>query len=67
MTAALARVIGAGLAAVALFVLPSAHAQSPAPAATLDADARAAVVEAAAEALRERYVFPDVGDQAAAP
>src|SRR5688572_19357154 len=33
--------------------------------ATLDQANRRAVVEAAAKMLRERYVFPDVGDQAA--
>ena len=33
--------------------------------ATLDERNRRAVVEAAAKMLRERYVFPDVGDQAA--
>jgi hypothetical protein len=32
---------------------------------TLDAASRSAVVAAAARMLRERYVFPDVGDQAA--
>lgn len=41
-----------------------AHAQPPAPAA-LDSAARAAIVHAAAKALRDDYVFPDVGLRAA--
>jgi hypothetical protein len=50
----------------ALLVLGPAHAQpGPVPAA-LDDAARRAVVESAAQALRDRYVFPDVGARAAA-
>jgi catechol 2,3-dioxygenase-like lactoylglutathione lyase family enzyme len=41
----------------------TAHAQSAGPA--FDAAARRAVIETAAEALRSRYVFPDVGERAA--
>jgi uncharacterized protein (TIGR03435 family) len=57
-------IIGAGLFAVmTLFVaaVPSAQRAS----ATLDEPSRRAVVEASAKMLRERYVFPDIGDQAA--
>jgi catechol 2,3-dioxygenase-like lactoylglutathione lyase family enzyme len=42
----------------------AAHAQSAPPA--LEADARRTVIETAAEVLRSRYVFPDVGERAAA-
>jgi Peptidase family S41/N-terminal domain of Peptidase_S41 in eukaryotic IRBP len=53
----------------ALVALTSAFmaAVSPVPqaSATLDEATRRAVVEAAAKMLRERYVFPDVADQAA--
>jgi catechol 2,3-dioxygenase-like lactoylglutathione lyase family enzyme len=42
----------------------TAHAQSAPP--PLEADARRTVVETAAEVLRSRYVFPDVGERAAA-
>jgi hypothetical protein len=56
------------LLAVALFGFAAAHAQppacSPAPAA-VDGAARAAVVHAAARQLKDGYVFPDVGGQAA--
>ena len=41
----------------------TAHAQSAGPA--FDAAARRTVIETAAEALRSRYVFPDVGERAA--
>src|SRR5690349_4316254 len=37
----------------------------PPPPAPLDAAARTAVVNAAADALRQRYVYPDVGKRAA--
>lgn len=47
-----------------LLAAPLAHAQ-PGPS-TLDDAARRAVVADAAEALRDRYVFPDVGERAAA-
>ncbi|MDP3737059.1 MAG: S41 family peptidase [Hyphomonadaceae bacterium] len=54
------RAIRAGLLAAALLV-PAAHAQ-----ATLDDATRSAVVAKAADALRNRYIFPDVGEKAAA-
>src|SRR5688572_5946879 len=55
------------LTALAMFPagLATAIAQ-PAPAAPLDAAAREAVVTQLAAALRDRYVFPDIGEQAAA-
>jgi hypothetical protein len=46
----------------ALLVFAAAHAQPPP--ATLDKAARTAVVEAAAKALKDGYVFPDVGRKA---
>jgi hypothetical protein len=54
------------LALTSSFTGAIAHAQGPqqGPAALNDANRRA-VVEAAAKMLRERYVFPDVGAQAA--
>jgi len=51
--------------AVTPVAAPPAAAQ-PAPAAPLDAAARQAVVAQLGAALRERYVFPDIGAQAAA-
>jgi hypothetical protein len=69
------RTVRAGAMAFAtLLAAVAAHAQTPAgpPASTglpvraLDAEARAVVVEAAAAALRSRYVFPDVAEEAAA-
>lgn len=60
----------AWLVSVALAALPfttAPAAAQPAPAAqALDAAARQAVVTQLATALRDRYVFPDVGEQAAA-
>src|SRR5690606_22107355 len=53
------------LLAVLLTVGPASAQPGPVPAA-LDADARRAVVESAAQTLRERYIFPDVGERAAA-
>ncbi|HEY8573792.1 S41 family peptidase [Phenylobacterium sp.] len=53
----------AAASAALLFCGPAALAQAPAP--SLDAAARQAAVQAAASRLRERYVFPDVGAQAA--
>jgi hypothetical protein len=56
----------AGLAA--LFASASVLAQPPGPPpppAPLDAAGRTAVVNAAADALRQRYVYPDVGRRAA--
>jgi hypothetical protein len=56
----------AGLAA--LFASASVLAQPPGPpppSAPLDAAGRTAVVNAAADALRQRYVYPDVGRRAA--
>lgn len=65
--ARLARTLGAGfagLSSLAILGLPAAHTQAPE---TVFDDAdRRAVVEAAAEALRSRYVFPDVAERAAA-
>jgi hypothetical protein len=52
----------------ALLAAPSVLAQPPGlppPPAPLDAAGRAAVVNAAADALRQRYVHPDVGRRAA--
>ena len=57
-------IVGGVLLAVAssfIAAVPSAQEVS----ASLDQPTRRAVVEAAAKMLRERYVFPDVGDQAA--
>jgi hypothetical protein len=51
------------LLAVSAFIVASLLAQQVP--ATLDATTRRTVVEAAATMLRDRYVFPDVGDQAA--
>ena len=54
---------------VAVFLATAAvHAQPPGPPpppAPLDAAGRTAVVSAAADALRQRYVYPDVGRRAA--
>jgi hypothetical protein len=47
-----------------LFGALSVHAQN-APPAQLDDDARRTVVHAAAEALRQGYIFPDIGKRAA--
>jgi hypothetical protein len=47
-----------------LFGALSVHAQN-APPARLDDDARRTVVHAAAEALRQGYIFPDIGKRAA--
>jgi len=58
----LTRTLAAGLLAIAM-LLPAARAQSPAP---LDDAARAAVVAKAADSLRNRYIFLDVGETAAA-
>src|SRR5215831_14463446 len=52
----------------ALFLVAAALAQPPqppAPPGPLDAAGRAAAVKGAADALRQRYVFPDVGERAA--
>ena len=56
----------AGIAA-SIFAASLVQAQPPVPAppAPLDAAGRTAVVNAAANALRERYVYPDVGRRAA--
>ena len=51
------------LALMSVFIVPALYAQH-APA-TLTETSRRAVVEVAARMLRERYVFPDVGGQAA--
>jgi hypothetical protein len=58
----LTRTLAAGLLAIAT-LLPASHAQSTAP---LDNAARVAVVAKAADALRNRYIFVDVGETAAA-
>jgi C-terminal processing protease CtpA/Prc len=56
-------IVGAVLLVASTFVAGVSFAQQgPAP---LDEATRRRVVEAAARMLRERYVFPDVGDQAA--
>jgi hypothetical protein len=60
--ATLARTLVIGLLALAA-LLPAARAQSAAP---LDDAARSAVVAKAADALRNRYIFIDVGETAAA-
>ena len=52
----------------ALLLLAEAHAQPPqppSPPGPLDAAARATAVKGAADALRQRYVYPDVGERAA--
>lgn len=55
-----------GMALCMLLGLAIAHAQAPGPApAALDSAARAAIVHAAAQALKDGYVFPDVGARAA--
>ena len=56
------------IAAFAVLLLSGAGAQPPAPLpppAPLDAAARTLVVNAAADALRQRYVYPDVGTRTA--
>src|SRR5436190_749816 len=53
--------LGVALPAVAQPLSPPAAASIP-----FDAAARGAAVEAAAKALRDRYVYPEVGDRAAA-
>jgi hypothetical protein len=53
------------LASAPVAAQPSAPGPVAAPS-SLDAQARQAVVSALATALRDRYVFPDVGEQAAA-
>jgi hypothetical protein len=58
----LARTTASALLALAA----SSSTQAQAPTGSLDAGARNVAVEAAAKALRERYVFPDVGERAAA-
>src|SRR5689334_1090390 len=58
----LTRALGGALLAIAT-LLPAAYAQT---AATLDDTARASVVAKTADALRNRYVFPDTGEKAAA-
>ncbi len=57
-------IVGLGffLAAAAVRAQPPGPPPPPAP---LDAAARTAVVSAAADALRQRYVYPDVGRRAA--
>jgi len=53
-----------GTCLLALFALAKVNAQAPAPA--LDDAGRRTVVEGAAKALRDRYVYPDLGDRGAA-
>jgi peptidase S41-like protein len=64
MTRLRAIIVGltACLAAAAVSAQPPGPPPPPAP---LDAAARTAVVKAAADALRQRYVYPDVGRRAA--
>jgi hypothetical protein len=57
-------IVGAVLLAVTSSSLGAVSSAQQGPAA-LDEPTRRTVVEAAAKMLRERYVFPDVGDQAA--
>jgi hypothetical protein len=57
---ALTRTFAIGLTVLAI-LLPVSHAQTP-----LDDAARRSVVEKAADALRNRYIFPEVGETAAA-
>ncbi|QAY75408.1 S41 family peptidase [Sphingosinicella sp. BN140058] len=45
---------------------PSAPARETRPTGTLDASARQDVVASLSQALRDRYIFPDVGERAAA-
>jgi len=54
--------LAASLAAAAVTAQPPGPPPPPAP---LDAAGRTAVVKAAADALRQRYVYPDVGRRAA--
>jgi hypothetical protein len=42
-----------------------APSETPSPAITLDPLTRASVIEAAAKALEDKYIFPDVGKQKA--
>ena len=56
--------VSAALATVS--VAPAPAIAQPAPAAPLDAATREAVVAQLGAALRDRYVFPDIGEQAAA-
>ena len=56
----------AATALVPATAMTSPAAAQPAPAAPLDAAARQAVVAQLGAALRERYVFPEIGAQAAA-
>ncbi|HEX6993388.1 MAG TPA: S41 family peptidase [Gammaproteobacteria bacterium] len=51
---------------VLITLSPAAVAQVPAAPSPLDVATRGAVVATAAQALRTRYVFPDVGERAAA-
>jgi hypothetical protein len=53
-------------ALIALLAASAASAQVPSPPAPLDAATRQAVVTGLAAALRNLYVFPEVGDRAAA-
>ena len=64
MTRLRAIIVGltACLAAAAVSAQPPGPPPPPAP---LDAAGRTAVVKATADALRQRYVFPDVGKRAA--
>ena len=50
--------LAASLATAAVSAQPPGPPPPPAP---LDAASRTAVVNAAADALRQRYVYPDVG------
>src|SRR5262245_28120047 len=60
------RTLIASLAACLLATAVSAQPPGPPPPpAPLDAAGRTAIVNAAADALRQRYVYPDVGKRAA--
>lgn len=57
------RTFHSGLLAIATLTLTAAHAQTPA---TLDEATRSSVVTKAADVLRNRYIFPEIAEQAAA-
>jgi len=62
----LTRVLAAGVLAAGLLAMTLLPAASAQPAAALDDAARAAIVAKSADALRNRYIFPDVGETTAA-
>src|SRR5881394_3124606 len=60
------KIIEAGFCALALFVSSAGTAYSQGTTSVVDDAARRSVVASAAQALRRGYVFPDVGERAAA-